>query len=341
MDTDSAKSFSVCLVAVPETTPATLYGLYEVLQSVGVAWAELIGEPSDAPRFDVRIVSVDGQPFVSSFGAPVMPQAAIGDVERCDIVIVTDVAIPAGRDPRGRWPDCSNWIGRQFERGATVCSVCTGTVLLADSGILTGVEATTHWAVAHLFRQYYPEIDLHPERVLSHGGPDGRVVTGGGSASWEDLALYLIARYCGEAEAVRISKIYVFGDRSEGQLPYATMRRPDRNEDAVVADAQSWVAEHYTAVNPVARMVKRAGLPERTFKRRFKGATGYAPVDYVQTLRVEEAKQMLERTSDPTDMIAHAVGYEDPAFFRRLFKRKTGVTPARYRQRFQSVVRAS
>jgi transcriptional regulator GlxA family with amidase domain len=84
-------------------------------------------------------------------------------------------------------------------------------------------------------------------------------------------------------------------------------------------------------------MVTASGLSQRTFKRRFKAATGYTPVDYVQTVRVEEAKQMLERSETPTDMIAHAVGYEDTAFFRRLFKRKTGVAPARYRQRFQSI----
>lgn len=331
---------SVCLVAVPETTPATLYGLYEVLQSVGVVWADLIGETSDAPRFDVRIVSPDGRPFVSAFGAPVSPHAAMADVARCDIAIVTDVAVMPGSDPHGRWPESAAWIRRQYETGATVCSICTGTILVAESGVLDGVEATTHWGVASLFRKYYPEVDLHPERILSHGGPDQRVVTGGGSASWEDMALYLIARFSGEAEAVRVAKIYVFGDRSEGQLPYATMRRPDRSEDAIVATAQGWIAEHYAVSNPVARMVARSGLAERTFKRRFKLATGYAPVDYVQTVRVEEAKQMLEVTSDPTDAIAHAVGYEDPAFFRRLFKRKTGVTPARYRQRFQSIGRS-
>jgi transcriptional regulator GlxA family with amidase domain len=84
-------------------------------------------------------------------------------------------------------------------------------------------------------------------------------------------------------------------------------------------------------------MVARSGLPARTFKRRFRAATGYAPLDYVQTLRIEEAKQLLETTGEPTDAVAHQVGYDDPAFFRRLFKRRTGVTPARYRQRFQSV----
>lgn len=330
---------SVSLLALPETTPATLYGLYEVLLSVGTAWSELTGEASDCGRFETRIVSPEGEPFTTTMGIPIAPHAATRDVARTDIVVATDLTLSPHVDPRGRWPAAAEWIGRQYEQGAMLCSVCTGTVLLAEAGILDGVEATTHWAAAPLFKAYYPAIDIRAERVLSRGGADGRIVTSGGSASWEDLVLFLIARFRGEAEAIRISKIFVFGDRSEGQLPYAAMRRADRSEDAVVADAQAWVADNYAAAHAVARMVAQSGLAERTFKRRFKTATGYAPVDYVQTVRVEEAKQMLETTREPTDAVAHAVGYEDAAYFRRLFKRKTGVTPARYRQRFQSLGR--
>ena len=215
--------------------------------------------------------------------------------------------------------------------------MCTGSVLLAEAGLLDGREATTHWSAAGLFSAWYPSVRLRPERILAPAGPEHRIITSGGAASWEDLALYLIARFCGEAEAVRTAKIFLFGDRSEGQLPYAAMARPRRHEDAVIARCQAWIAGHYAADNPVTRMVAQSGLPERSFKRRFKAATGYAPVDYVQTLRIEEAKQLLETTADPTDAVAHQVGYEDPAFFRRLFKRRTGVTPARYRQRFQSI----
>ncbi len=105
----------------------------------------------------------------------------------------------------------------------------------------------------------------------------------------------------------------------------------------MLADTQQWLAEHYDTPNPVTAMVQRSGLARRSFKRRFKAATGYAPIDYVQTLRVEEAKHMLEATSDAIDQLARMTGYEDPTSFRRLFKRLTGVTPGRYRQRFQSL----
>lgn len=118
------------------------------------------------------------------------------------------------------------------------------------------------------------------------------------------------------------------------------MSRPKTHEDAAIADCQTWAAMNHQRPNPVAVMVARSGLAERTFKRRFKAATGYTPMDYVQTLRIEEAKQMLETDDTATDAIAEAIGYVDPTFFRRLFKKRTGVTKGRYRQRFRAVTRA-
>ena len=127
----------------------------------------------------------------------------------------------------------------------------------------------------------------------------------------QDLALHLVARLAGGREAVRIARIFLLGDRSEGQLLYAAAPRPGRHDDAAVARAQEWIAEHYDIASPVTRMVERSGLSERTFKRRFKAATGLTPIEYVQTLRVEEARQMLETGDRPTDAIACEVGYED------------------------------
>jgi transcriptional regulator GlxA family with amidase domain len=163
-----------------------------------------------------------------------------------------------------------------------------------------------------------------------------------GDAATAACASRALARAC--AEGARYSKVLFRPerilcesgyDRSHGQLPFAAMTRPRQHSDAVIADCQSWIAERYAEPNPVSRMVARAALPERTFKRRFRRATGYAAVDYVQVLRVEEAKQLLEATSKSVDSIAASVGYENAAFFRRLFKRLTGITPAQYRQRYQ------
>ena len=169
-------------------------------------------------------------------------------------------------------------------------------------------------------------------------GREHRIVTSGGSASWSELALYLVARFCGEAEARRIAKIFLFGDLSDGQLPFAAMARPKQHDDAIIANCQVWIADNYAIANPVSRMAEHSGLATRTFKRRFVKSTGYAPLDYVQSLRIEEAKHMLETTDDAIDDIAGCVGYQDPNSFRRLFKRLSGITPNQYRTRFQLIV---
>lgn len=325
----------VRLLAVPESTPTTLHAFLEVFSSVGVAWSRLTGQPAEAPRMRVRVVARGTEPFPSPVGPVISPDLALTDArESADIVIVTDLDLGDGPGDFSRWAEEAAWIRRQLDNGATVCSVCTGSLLLASSGVLDGRDATTHWAAAEMMRAAFPRVRLHPDRILCASGPSQRIVTSGGPGSWEDLALHLIARFCGPQEAVRTAKLFVLGDRSCGQLLFSLLGRPRYHRDAAVGEAQAWIAEHYARKTPVAEMVARSGLPERSFKRRFRAATGYAPVDYVQAVRIEEAKHMLETSDLATDAIAFEVGYDDPSYFRRLFRRKTGVTPAAYRRHF-------
>lgn len=323
------------MLALPETTPGSLYGLLEIFAAVGVAWEQMTGERAPARRVQPRIVAKT--PIVSPLGLRIEPQVRLKDSNNADVVIVSDLALAPNGRPTGHWPEESAWMRSQWERGAVLCSVCTGSVFLAEAGLLDGLDATTHWAATGLFARYYPLVRLHPERIICPAGPEHRIVTAGGSGAWSDLALCVIARLCGAAEAVRISKIFVLGDRSDGQMPFAALGKPVHHDDATIRRSQTWVAEHYCKPNPVAQMVERSGVPERTFKRRFKAATGYTPIAYVHALRIEESKQLLETTDEPTDEVAQLVGYEDAAFFRSLFKRTTGVAPARYRRRYRSI----
>lgn len=324
----------VALLALPQTTPASLHGLHELLSAAGFAWSEVTGEQTETRRMVVQIVAADTALFASPTGPPIAPDISIDDMETADIVIVTDLALGHDFQPRGRWSAEAEWARARFSEGAVLCSICTGSIFLAEAGLLDGAEATSHWGAARFFTEHYPGVALRPERILCPSGPEHRIITGGGAGAWTDLALYLIARFCGQAEAVRVSKVFVLGDRSDGQLPFAAMSRSSKHEDGVIARCQEWLASHYMESSAVARMATLSGLPPRSFKRRFKAATGYAPIDYVQALRIEEAKQLLETTDEATDSVAHMIGYDDPAFFRRLFKRMTGVTPTRYRKRF-------
>lgn len=329
------KTVTIGLVAVPQTAPAVLYSLFEIFASVGTVWEELTGKPGCEIRMQPHIVADQSGQVQCAMGAPVMANASFDSAAHYDVTICTDLSLEPNMDPRGKWPQAAEWIRLQYDNGAIVGSVCSGGLLLAETGLLNDRQATTHWGVVPMFHTFYPQMELKPEKVLALAGQEQRIITAGGAASWVELALYLIARFCGQEEAVRASKIFLLGDLSEGQLPFAAMARPRTHSDAIIEKCQTWIAEHYEVANPVARMAEYAGLGARTFKRRFQSATGYTPIEYVQTLRIEEAKQLLEATEMQTDEISTEVGYNDPASFRRLFKRVTGITPARYRQRYR------
>jgi transcriptional regulator GlxA family with amidase domain len=328
---------SISLVTVPEVSAAVVYGLHEVFTCVGTAWENLTGHQTNSRKMVPRIVGASTAPLRTSMGATLLAEHSFEEAHRSDIVIVADLNLYPGSNPNGLWPDAIAWLKDQHAKGAIICSVCGGSLMLAEAGLLDGCEATTHWSTRPLFQQCYPKVLLRAERILVPSGKEHRIVTSGGSTSWTDLALYLVARFCGEVEARHIAKIFLFGDRSDGQLPFAAMVRPAQHEDAVIGQSQIWIADNYAVANQVAAMVNQSKLSDRTFKRRFKAATDYAPLEYVQSLRIEEAKQILETTEMAIEDVATSVGYEEPNSFRRLFKRTTGISPHQYRLRFAKI----
>ncbi|MBL0937100.1 MAG: helix-turn-helix domain-containing protein [Rhizobiaceae bacterium] len=302
------------------------FGLHEVLGDT-----QRNGRALSRPIKPTLVARRQG-PFLSSTGLQVTPDEGL-DSQCADVVVVCDIHLDPDETPEGRWRDEIAWVQRHVASGALVCSTCSGSVLLAEAGLLDGAEAASHWTMADLFRDRYPSVRFRPERILCDSGRGGQLITTGGASAWQDLALYLIARFCGAEEAARVARLFLLGDRGYGQLPFASMARPRQHSDAVISRIQEWLVDNYAVSNPVSAMVERSGLPVRSFKRRFSAATGYTPVEYVQALRIEEAKQMLESEATAIEEISAIVGYEDPTFFRRLFKRRAGVTPAQYRQR--------
>jgi transcriptional regulator GlxA family with amidase domain len=186
----------------------------------------------------------------------------------------------------------------------------------------------------------YPSVKVRKERALVTAGEGQQLVMAGGGTSWQDVALYLIARFVGIDAAMQVARINLIDWHATGQQPFARLARSRQVSDAVIARCQVWIAEHYDEPSPVSAMVHLSGLAERSFKRRFQSATGLSPLEYVHTLRLEEAKQMLEASDTSVEDIANEVGYEDAGFFSRLFRRQVRLTPAQYRKRFGSMRRA-
>jgi transcriptional regulator GlxA family with amidase domain len=332
-----AAPLETAIVAVQETAGSALYGMVDVLSATGNVWETLTRTPPLAAPFRVRIVSPNRERFRCGYGIPVEPETHIGDVEHADIVILPELWLGPDEHMSGRYPALIDWIRARYESGAHVYSACSGALMLAETGLLDGRDATSHWGYQNLFKRQYPRVRFHPEPNLCFGDQSGRIVTAGGTTSWHDLALHIISRHVSPGEAMRIAKVYLLKWHDEGQLPYAPLVCEQPHTDAAVRSCEHWLKEHFREPGAVAGVVRHARIPERTLKRRFKLATGLAIIDYVQNLRLEEAKRLLESSDEPVEEIGFEIGYEDSSFFRRLFKRRTGVSPGRYRRVFQPV----
>ena len=334
------KPLEVLIVAVPETAGSALYGMLDVLLAVGNVWQTLVRTDTQPALFQVRIVSTRRKPFSCGNGIPVRPDCTVADNPGADIVILPELWLGPDEDMAGRYPELLDWIRASYAAGATLYSACSGAVMLAATGLLDGCEATSHWGYQDLFRKHYPQVRFRPEPNLVFADPEGRIVTAGGTTSWHDLAIHIISRHGSPGEALRIAKVYLLKWHGEGQLPYAALTRRQPHADSVVKTCEEFLGETFREADAISQVVGRVNIPERTLKRRFKAATGTTLINYLQNLRVEAAKRLLESGQQPVDDISVEIGYEDASFFRRLFKRLTGLTPSQYRRMFQPIVRA-
>jgi transcriptional regulator GlxA family with amidase domain len=328
------------ILALPETAGSALYGMVDVLAATGTLWRQLVGEEPGKALIKPRIVSPSGEPFRCGNAIPIAPDFGLDEDPAAEIVILPELWLAPDDDLRGRYPQAEDWIRGRYQAGSTIYSACSGSVLLAATGLLDGREATSHWGYRDLFHRQFPDVHFRPEPNLVFADRTGRIVTAGGTTSWHDLAIHIIARHCSPGEALRIAKVYLLKWHGEGQLPYASLVRRQSHADSVVRAAEDWLARHFRQPHAVAGVVAAAVVPERSLKRRFKAATGAALIDYVHNLRIEEAKRLLETESMSFEVIAAEVGYDNVAFFRRLFKRCTGLTPGEYRRMFKPLTRA-
>jgi len=331
---DFSCPLKVAVLALPEATASTVYGMYDLFASTGRDWEMLVnGEPGPV-AFEPYTVSTDGRRFQAGNGVWIEPDYSLENSPPPDLICIPELLIDPHADPRGCYEREASWINGHYAAGATLATACSGALLLAEAGLLDGQDATTHWGFIAALRSYYPKVRMHPNRALVASGEGQRIVMAGGGTSWLDVALFLIARLVGIEAAMRVARVSLIDWHDIGQQPFAVLTLARQVDDAVIADCQAWVAGHYDQESPVAAMVKRSGLADRTFKRRFAAATGLSPMEYVHTLRLEEAKQILEASDQLVEAVANEVGYEDASFFGRLFRRKVGLTPAQYRKRF-------
>ncbi|MEP3275343.1 MAG: helix-turn-helix domain-containing protein [Stappiaceae bacterium] len=333
MPTTKTDAYRTAVVAMPCVGTSTAFCILDILASAGRDWEMLHGTQPKPPIFSAALLSVDGKPYADINGRKITPDGAIHTFGQPDLVIVPDLHL----DPKAPLPDEIGqfvpWLVEAHANGAMITSVCSGALLLAAAGLLDGLDATSHWGFCDVIAQRFPEIRMRRERILIPAGEGHRVVTAGGASAWGDLLLYLVGRLAGQEEARQLAKVYLLQPHTEGQLHYASLVAGAQNEDGLIAEAQIWAADNYALATPVAAMAERFGLKERSLLRRFRKATGQTPVDYIQTLRIEEAKQMLETTDMSIEAIAAETGYTETSSFRNAFRRYVGMPASTYRKK--------
>jgi transcriptional regulator GlxA family with amidase domain len=324
----------IAILAFPEVTASVLFGLYDLFQSAVRDWSAIVDGRVAASPLRPAIVSADGRPLGIANGVRIVPEASFADVAEPAVLCIPEVFVAPTAALEGRFTDEIAFIRRCHAAGAIVATACSGALLLAEAGLLDGEDATTHWAYCDALAARHPGVKVQPQRSLVTAGEGHRLVMAGGGTSWQDLGLYLVARLVGLDAAMKLARIYLIDWHQSGQQPFARLSSSRQSEDAVITRCQIWVASNYRQPAPVAAMTRLSGLSERSFVRRFQQATGLSPLQYVHSVRLEEAKQMLEASDLPIEAIAEEVGYEDSGFFARLFKRSVNLTPASYRKRF-------
>ncbi len=330
-------SIQTAIIGTPFAGTSTVFTMLDILASVGRDWEFLHGLPLAEPRFQASLRTCDGAPYWDINGRKITPDACFDETPSPDLVIIPDLHIDPSEPLPEELRSIARWMKQAYERGATVASVCSGAILLGETGVLNGKEATTHWAYADMLSQHCPDVRVCRERILIAAGDGHRIITAGGASAWQDLMLYLIGRYCGVDVARQIAKIYLIEPHGDSQLNYASLTAGRQHNDRLIADAQHWAAQHYDTPSPVAAMAALSQLTERGFHRRFKRVTGQSPIDYIQTLRVEEAKQLLEASTLSIEEISTEVGYTEPSSFRTAFRKRVGMSASAYRRKWQAI----
>jgi transcriptional regulator GlxA family with amidase domain len=302
----------------------------EIFHSAGALWHELQGRPPQ-PLFRVRTVTVDGRPVASPGGVSIAPESAMLEVEHTDIIVVPTTGVEFDERLAEVGPVLLPWLRRHYEQGAVITGICMGSAMIAEAGLLDGRSATAHWAMGEQLAERWPQVRWKPDLFVTE---DARVICSGGLYASIDVSLYLVERLCGRQIAVQCAKALLLPMPRQSQSGYAMTPVARDHDDERIRRAEAYLQANLASETPARELARMAGLGERTFMRHFKAATGRSPSDYLQALRMEAAKAMLEGGLKPVQAISQEVGYADLAFFRSLFKRATGMTPAEYRAQF-------
>jgi transcriptional regulator GlxA family with amidase domain len=319
----------VTLLALEGIMGYTLTGPFDIFSSIGECWQAVSGEPIST-KFEVEIAG-HKVGMVQCFNKlKIYSERHFLDIQQTDLIIIPSVEL--GSNGYGAVsPELVRWLRMHYKQGAVIASVCAGSFVLAEAGLLDNKIATTHWAFADLFKKNYPPITLHKKEMLTD---DQRIVCAGGAASWQFLTCHLLEKFASTEVASQANRFFLLSAGADKQIASMPLAAKLTDDDIIIRAAQLWMKEHLAEKGLLAKTIHFSGLTERTFKRRFKQALMQTPLEYIQNIRIERAKRLLEdENSSIMDILDH-IGYAEDSYFRRLFKRKVGLTANEYKRKF-------
>ncbi len=319
---------NVTVLALERCTSIAPIGAAELLRKSSVLHSERTG--SDVPVFDVEVVSATKRELAFAEGYSILCARTLAEISATDLLLIPAIDFDI-RDKLALFDSCPSELTRLHAQGTEIGSMCTGAFLLAASGLLDGRRATTHWAMAGLFRQMYPAVRLEDERILID---NGSLYCAGGATAFMNLVIYLVEKYCGKETAIAASQMFLIDYVKPAQSLYAVFSPTLNHGDEMVALAQREILEH-AKLWTVDELAERTHVSRKTFTRRFKNATGHTPSGFIRRAAVERAKRMLETENVTFEEIARRVGYEDVGSLRSAFRTMTSLTPSGYRNRYR------
>ncbi|MCX3062445.1 GlxA family transcriptional regulator [Streptomyces beihaiensis] len=302
-------------------------GPVEVFAGAGPA----LGDPCAGYR--VLTATLDGGPVRTSSGLTLTPDHALADAPAPHTLLV-----PGGQGTRDPDPRLVAWLTEHAPRARRIVSVCSGAALLAMTGLLDGRRVTTHWAYCDELARAHPRVEVDPDPIYVR---DGNVATSAGVTSGIDLALALVEEDHGRDVALTIARrLVVFLRRPGNQAQFSAQLAAQTARREPLREVQQWITEHPDGDLSVEALAARARLSPRHFARAFQTETGLTPGKYVERVRVEHARRLLEDTGGGVAEIARSSGYGTPEAMRRAFLKTLGTSPAEYRRRFRAPLEA-
>ncbi len=283
-------------------------------------------------KFDVEFVGGDRNKVETGYNYPISYNTDIYSGKIYDLIVVPGFDHDL-EETLILNKDAIEWIKFQHLNKSKIASICTGSFLLAKSGILNGRTATTHWLGVEKFEKLFPDVRLTPEKILIDNGD---FLISGGATSFHNLIIYIIEKYMGRKVALGVSKLYLIGNHLETQKTFSVLTMQKEHKDKEIIKAQTYIESNFRIGISLQQLADKLCMSKRNFIRRFKKATGDTPFLYIQKVKVEEAKKMLESENRTVEEIVYEVGYEDTNAFRKLFVKHTGTSPGKYKKMFNT-----